>query len=171
LTHGYNAWGSSPRARFAQRRPLNPLNTVFSSVPSPNGLGKPSITSAKNEERPMTSLFPGDSVLFPACLRPCQIFLFWSPNVQVGKWVASARRITPFRPIRDSELKDNICNSKLLLVSKLLIIKWIPPLTDASAGLVLGCRCFLGTLTYLLLQWRREGIFAFQGDLSSCFSC
>jgi hypothetical protein len=38
------------------RRPLNPLNTVFSSVPLPNGLGRPSITSGKNGERPMTSL-------------------------------------------------------------------------------------------------------------------
>jgi hypothetical protein len=24
LAHGYNAWGSSPCTRFAQRRPLNP---------------------------------------------------------------------------------------------------------------------------------------------------
>ncbi|CAM6054110.1 unnamed protein product [Sphagnum tenellum] len=52
MTHGYNAWGSSPRARFALRRPLNPLNTVSSSVPAPNGLGRPSITYGKNVERP-----------------------------------------------------------------------------------------------------------------------
>ncbi len=40
---------------------LNPLNTVFSIVPSPNGLGRPSFTSGKNGEGPMTSPFPDHS--------------------------------------------------------------------------------------------------------------
>jgi hypothetical protein len=41
--------------------PQNPLNTVFSNVPSLNGLGRPSIMSGINGERPMTSFFPDHS--------------------------------------------------------------------------------------------------------------
>ncbi len=43
------------------RRPPNPFNIVFSSVPSPNGLGRPFIMSGKNGERPMTWLSFGRS--------------------------------------------------------------------------------------------------------------
>jgi hypothetical protein len=39
----------------------SPQHCLLSSVPSPNKLERPFITYGKNEERPMTSLFPGHS--------------------------------------------------------------------------------------------------------------
>jgi hypothetical protein len=48
--------GIFPRVRFAQRKPPNPLNIVFLSVPLPNKLGRPFITSRQNGEHPMMSL-------------------------------------------------------------------------------------------------------------------
>jgi len=53
--------GILPTLRFARKRPPNPLNTVFSNVPSLNELERPFITFGINGERPMTSLSPGHS--------------------------------------------------------------------------------------------------------------
>ncbi len=53
--------GILPTCKVCTKEAPESLNTVFSSVPSPNGLGRPSFTSGKNGERPMTSLFPGHS--------------------------------------------------------------------------------------------------------------